>query len=341
MTPTLFISEQVATEFNEQIKDTLEAAPRALEVLIYRPETRYSAAQIASIEAAFYSRDIWQGTVNNRLSPVAKDFWSHLDGAPNLKWLQILAAGVDHEVYQPSIQRGIQITTSSGTNAEPVGLTAVTGLLMLARGFPHYIAAQQRRQWDPIPPARLPRDLRGQTALIVGTGNIGSVIARSLQAIGVRTVGLRRRAGAAEFFDQVLSLDALDSWLPQCDWLVLACPLNAATRGLIDARRLALLPRTAGLVNISRGEIVDEAALIDALGSGRLLGAYLDVFREEPLPADSLLWGLSNVLVTPHNSAASVGNYKRGVERFLHNLKAYMHEEPLEAVARQSELMSK
>lgn len=333
MKPTLFISEQVAAEFNEQISATLKDASRVLDLLIFRARASYTAAQIDSIEVAFYSRDIWQGTVNNALSPAAQAFWRHVDGARNLKWLQIVAAGVDQEAYQLSIQRGIQITTSSGTNAEPVGLTAVTALMMLARGFPHWIRAQQERRWAPIPPQHLPHDLRGQTALIVGTGNIGTVIARSLQAVGVRTIGLRRKAGTGNFFDQVLGLDALDNMLPQCDWLVLACPLTAATRGLIDARRLALMSRTTGIVNISRGEIVDEAALIEALEQRHLLGAYLDVFGQEPLPCDSPLWSMPNVLITPHNSSASDGNYKRGVERFLRNLKAYMHDEPLESVA--------
>src|SRR5690606_36243841 len=112
MTPTLFISEQVATEFDAQISAIRKAAPRPLDLLLFRPGESYTAEQVDSIEAAFYSRDIWQGTINNDLSPAAKSFWSYTDQARNLKWLQILAAGVDHLAYQPSIQRGIQITTA-------------------------------------------------------------------------------------------------------------------------------------------------------------------------------------------------------------------------------------
>lgn len=330
MKPSLFISQRAATEFYEAIENILAAAPRRLELLRFTPDASYTAEQINSIEAAFYSRDIWEGTVASRLSPAAQAFWPVTDAAPHLKWLQIVAAGVDNPSFQPSIQRGIRITTSSGTNAEPVGLNAVTGLMMLARGFPHWIQAQQKREWSPIKPPHLPKDLRGQTAVIVGVGRIGTVIARSLQAMGVRTIGLRRQPQAAEHFDQVLTLESLDGLLPRCDWLVLACPITPQTRGLIDARRLALLPRGAGLVNIARGEIVHEAALIEALTQGRLLGAYLDVFEHEPLPPQSPLWSLPNVLVTPHNAAVSSGNYQRGMELFLRNLKAYLRGEPME-----------
>lgn len=330
MKPSLFISQRVATEFQERIEGILAAAPHKLELLRFTPDASYTAEQIGSIEVAFYSRDIWEGTVANRLTPAAQAFWPLADAAPGLQWLQVVAAGVDNPSYQPSIQRGVRITTSSGTNAEPVGLSAVTGLMMLSRGFPHWIQAQQKREWSPIKPSHLPKDLRGQTAVIVGVGQIGTVIARSLQALGVRTIGLRRQARAAEHFDQVLTLESLDGLLPRCDWLVLACPITPQTRSLIDARRLALLPRSAGLVNIARGEIVHEAALIEALSQGRLLGAYLDVFEREPLPPESPLWSLPNVLVTPHNAAASSGNYQRGMELFLRNLKSYLHGEPME-----------
>ncbi|HEV2007541.1 MAG TPA: NAD(P)-dependent oxidoreductase, partial [Burkholderiales bacterium] len=158
----------------------------------------------------------------------------------------------------------------------------------------------------------------------------GTMIARLLQALGMQTLGIRRRVAPAEHFDQVLPLSAFDSVLPKCDWLILACPLAPQTHGLIDARRLALLPRTAGLVNIARGEIVDEAALTDALSTGRLRCAYLDVFTAEPLTSASPLWGLPNVLISPHNAGASVGTYARGVEIFLRNLDGYLGGRPLE-----------
>ncbi|MDB5862763.1 MAG: hypothetical protein JWO70_569, partial [Betaproteobacteria bacterium] len=243
---------------------------------------------------------------------------------------QLVSAGADHTHYRPAMTRGVRLTSSSGTNAAPVALTAVTGLLMLARGFPHWTRAQHRREWAPQAPAEHPRDLSGQVAVIVGVGQIGKIIARALQAMDVRTIGVRRQASPLEHFDEMRPIAELDVLLPHCDWLVLACPLTPETRGLIDARRLALMPGHAGLVNVSRGEVVDEPALIDALACNRIRGAYLDVFATEPLPPHSPLWSLPNAIVTPHDSTASSGNYSRGVELFLRNLEAYLNGGALE-----------
>lgn len=331
MSASLLITRQIAAEHQAALAEILAAAPRRLELLHFEPGLSCSTEQIASIEVAFYSRDLWEGTQAKHRSPEAQAFWSLVDAAPRLQWLQLVSVGLDHPVYQPSLRRGVRISTAAGTNAEPVALNALTGLLMLARDFPHWLRAQQRGVWAPIQAAQLPRDLGGQTALIVGVGHIGTRVARGLQALGVRTIGLRREARPAEFFDQTLGLAAIDEVLPRCDWLVLACPLNEQTRGLIDARRLALLPQGAGLVNVARGEIVDEAALVEALASGHLLGAYLDVFAQEPLPPESALWTLPNVLLTPHSASASLGTRRRGVELFLRNLGAYLQGAPLES----------
>jgi phosphoglycerate dehydrogenase-like enzyme len=330
MTPTVLISQKVVGEFGPRLAKIREFAPRKIEIIEFTPELVPTRAQLETIDAAFYSRDIWEGTVKDLLNRASQTFWSIVDEVPNIKWIQLVSAGADHRHYKPAMARGVRVTTSAGTNAEPVALTAVTGLMMLARGFPHWIRAQQRHEWSPHRGAIAPSDLRGQTAVIVGTGYIGTLIAQALKGFGVRTIGVRRRAAPAEHFDTVLPLAGLDFLLPTCDWLVLACPLTPETRGLMDMRRFALLPRHAGFINISRGAVVDEAALIDALANGRLKGAHLDVFAVEPLPAESPLWSLSNVIITPHDATASVGNYARGVELFLRNLEAYLHGGALE-----------
>lgn len=324
MTSSLLISRKVVDEFGPRLNAILQSAQPRLEILPFTPDTKTTPAQLASIEATFYSRDIWEGTIKTALSPAAAAYWPIVDAAPNLKWLQVVSAGADQRPYQTSMRRGVRVTTSSGANAEPVGLTAVTGLMMLSRGFPHWMRAQAKREWAPQLGAESPRDLRGQTVVIVGMGHIGMVIARSLQVIGMHTIGLRRRVAPAEYFDEVHALSALDALLPKCDWLVLACPLTPETRGLMDARRFALLPQGAGFVNISRGEVVDEAALAATLAGGHLRGAYLDVFTAEPLAPESPLWAMPNVIISPHNSATSVGNYARGVEIFLRNLETYL-----------------
>jgi phosphoglycerate dehydrogenase-like enzyme len=324
MNPALFVSKQLVSDFKEKLTGILARAPRKLDVLEFTPEVKLTAEQRASIEVTFYSRDIWQGTIKTRLSDAAIVYWPIIDAAPNLKWLQVVSAGSDQRPYQPSIRRGIRVTTSAGANAEPVGLTAVTGLLMLSRNFPHWMRAQQRSEWSPQLGAASPLDLPGQTAVIVGMGHIGKVIARALHALGVRIIGVRRNVAPAENFDEVQPLSALDSLLPKCDWLILACPLSADTRGLIDERRFRSMPRMAGFVNMSRGEVIDEAALTRVLASGHLRGAYLDVFTHEPLAKESPLWSMPNVIITPHNSSTGSGNYRRGVEIFLRNLEAYL-----------------
>jgi phosphoglycerate dehydrogenase-like enzyme len=287
-------------------------------------------AQIATIDAAYYSRDVWEGTVKSKVSPAARVFWEIVDRAPNLKWLSVFSSGTDHQQYQPHMQRGVRLTTGAGAQAEPVAVAAVTGLLALARRLPHWWAAQQRSEWAPLLGAEVPPDLRGQTAIIVGTGYIGANIARLLKAVGMTTIGIRKRVQPTEHFDEVHAISAIDALLPSCDWLVLACPLTPETRGLMDARRLALMRPSAGLVNIARGEVVDEVALAAALGAQRLGRAYLDVFTSEPLPRESPLWALPNVMISPHNAGASTGTYARGVEIFLRNLDAYVRGRPME-----------
>jgi phosphoglycerate dehydrogenase-like enzyme len=129
--------------------------------------------------------------------------------------------------------------------------------------------------------------------------------------------------------DEMRAPEELAALMPRADWLVLACPLTPETRGLVDAKLLAALPKTARVINVGRGEIVDEPALIEALRSGALAGAYLDVFQKEPLPADSPLWDLPNVLVTPHNSIASAGNQQRIYDIFVQNMQRLHAGKPL------------
>lgn len=329
MKPALLISQKIATEFGPRLREIMAAASQPLEILPLGLDLKATPEQLGSVAAAYYSRDVWEGTSKSAVSPMAGAFWNVADHAPNLKWMAVFSSGTDHKQYQPHLQRGVRLTTSAGAQAEPVAIAAVTGLLALARCLPHWLAAQHKREWAPLQGKNVPPDLRGQTAVIVGTGYIGACIARVLQSIGLKTVGLRRKVAPTEHFDEVLPLSAIDSLLPTCDWLILACPLTPETRGLMDARRLASLPRTAGLVNVSRGEVLDEPALADALAAGRLRCAYLDVFTVEPLAAESPLWALPNVIISPHNAGASTGTAARGVEIFLRNLVAYLHGKPL------------
>lgn len=329
MTSTVLISKRIIREFGPRINKILAAAPRKIELLPFSAELELTQAEIDPVEAAYYSRDVWEGTEKSTLSPAARAFWHIIDRAQNLKWMAVYSAGMDQKRYQDAMKRGIRLTSSAGAQSESVGLAAAISVLTLARGIPHWMTAQARCEWAPLRGNDVPPDIPGQSAVIVGTGYIGGVIARVLHAAGMKTIGIRRKGGAKEHFDQVLPPSALDSLLPACDWLVIACPLTPETRNLIDVRRLALMKPSAGIANIARGEIVDEAALIEALKNKRLTFAYLDVFHTEPLPPDSPLWRLPNVILSPHNAGASTGTYARGVEIFLRNLASYLNDQPL------------
>jgi phosphoglycerate dehydrogenase-like enzyme len=196
--------------------------------------------------------------------------------------------------------------------------------------------AQSRRAWIPLRGERTPRDLAGQAALVVGLGPIGREVARLLTAIGVRVVGVRRSAQPVEHCDATISFAQIREALPRTDWVILACPLSDLTRGLIDAEALRLLPPGARLLNVSRGAVVDEAALVEALRSGHLGGAYLDVFTREPLGPDSPLWSLPNVIFSPHSSSYSLGYADRVGEIFLDNLTRWRDGLPLRNVAEMS-----
>jgi phosphoglycerate dehydrogenase-like enzyme len=286
------------------------------------PEARLSDDEIARIEVAIYTVDVFETR--------ARSFFSAVRKAPKLAWLHTFNVGVDHPIFAELLGRGIRLTTSAGTTAVPIAQSAITGLLMLARGFPRWLEAQRERRWTQYRGANQPADLAGQTLCVLGLGSIGAEIARLGHALGLDVIGIRRSPRRDD--DPVAEIQppsALAQVLPRCDWLALACPLTEETRKLIDAAALARLPRGAHLINVARGEIVDEAAMIEALRGGHLAGAYLDVFEKEPLPADSPLWDLPNVIVTPHNSGAARGNSARVLELFVHNFGQWVNAQPL------------
>lgn len=312
---TLLVSNRLHAQRGADIAAQAErlGLPLELVVLPADPEGRLDEAGCARLDLAFFSADVFP--------QYSRQFFSTVRKAPKLQWLHVFNAGVDHPIYTEMIQRGVRLTTSAGTTAVPIAQTAIAGLLMLARNFPRWLAAQRERRWDPARTPDFPRDLAGQTMVILGLGSIGSEIARLAQALGLKVIGVRRSAmKPGDPVDELHPPQKLAELLPRADWLVIASPLTVDTRGLVDAAMLAKLPRGARLINIGRGEIVSEAAMVEALRSGRLGGAYLDVFEQEPLPPESPLWDLPNVLVSPHNSAAASGNDERVFQLFLANL---------------------
>lgn len=285
------------------------------------PDERLTAGDCARADIAFFSGDIFPR--------YSRGFFAATAQATNLKWVHVFNAGVDNPVFKRLLERGVRLTTSSGSTARPIAQTAIGGLLMLARRFPQWGESQRRHAWEPIG-EDLPPDLDSQMMVVLGVGAIGNEIARLARAIGLRVIGVRRspmREG--DHVDEMVPPSQLTGVLPLADWLALACPLTEETREIIDARAMAAMPRGACVINIARGEVVNEAAMIAALQSGQLGGAYLDVVSQEPLPPESPLWDLPNVIISPHNSSIAAGNEGRTVEFFLTNLRAWAKGEPM------------
>jgi len=282
-------------------------------------------------DVAFVSRDVTGLSTKHELAPSLKACYKVLEESPNLRWVHIHSAGTDRDVYVRLRAKGVQVATSSGANAEVVAQTALAGLLALSRKFPELVHAMHAKKWAPLLGSQLPSDLSGQTALLVGWGPIAQKVAQFLSVLGLRMKVVRQHAQAKSLVKtgndssqpEMLTFETIDSALPSTDWIILMCPLTETTRGLINARRLNLLAPGAGLVNVSRGEVVVERDLIEALQNGRLGSAYLDVFEHEPLPQTSPLWNLPNVILTPHSAGFSAGNELRVSHMFLDNLASW------------------
>jgi phosphoglycerate dehydrogenase-like enzyme len=283
----------------------------------------------ADADIAFVSRDVTGRSTKHEVLPATQRFHDLLRGARSLRWVHTHSAGADRSIFGELRARGVEVTTSSGANAGVVAQSAVAGLLALARDLPRLLAAQRERRWAPDID-RMPRDLAGQTAVIVGWGPVGRNIAALLSALGLRCIAVRRSAGAPDAAAvEIVGYHDLYAVLPRADWLVLACPLTDRTRGLIDGAALRLLPRGARIINVARGEVVVERELIAGLESGKPAGAYLDVFEHEPLPAQSPLWSLPNVIATPHCAGHSDGNEERVAQMFLANVRRWCDGVPL------------
>ena len=278
----------------------------------------------AHIEAAFISRDVTGRSTKFEIMPDTERFYTALRAAPNLQWLHVHSAGIDRDFYQQQQQRGVRVTASHGASDAVVAQSALTGLLALARKLPQILQAQQQRSWEPLlGEGKTPRDLQGQHAVVVGWGGIGQRIGQLLQVLGLE-VSVARHSGEPVGPDlRTVRYDQLHEVLPTASWLILACPLTDATRGLISADLLALLPAHACVINVARGHVIDEPALVQALQGGRLGGAFLDVFYHEPLPADSPIWGLKNVIASPHSAGFSDGNAARVRQIFANKLQLW------------------
>ena len=295
----LLVSHRFRSEHGDAFVAAARARGVALELLALPadPEGRLADDEAARAEIAYFSSDVFP--------QYGKPFFSATRKAAGLKWLHVFNAGVDHPVFASILERGVRLTTSSGTAAGPIAQTALAGML------------------------RLDRDVAGKTLLVYGFGKIGAELARLARLLDMRVIGVRRNAAPHAQADEMHTPDQLHALLPRADWLALTCPLTVETRRVIDATALAALPRGARLVNVARGEVVDEPALIEALQRGQLGGAMLDVFAEEPLAPDSPLWDLPTVIVCAHDASISDAYDARVNALFLDNLARWQRGEAL------------
>ena len=244
-------------------------------------------------------------------STAVHDTWPAADA---VRWVHTASAGVDRLAFPALLDSDATLTNSRGVFDTPIA-EYVTGLVIaMAKDLPGTLAAQAQREWR----HRESERVGGRTAVVVGSGPVGRATAALLAAVGMRVELVGRREG-----EGVHAVDALPDLLPRAEWLVLAAPLTDATRGLLDAAALAALPPGARVINVGRGALVVQDDLVEALASGHLGGAALDVFEREPLPADSPLWKLPGVIVSPHMSGDVVGWRDELETLFVDNLARY------------------
>ena len=249
---------------------------------------------------------------------------------PGLRWVQGTVAGTGEQIKAAGLSREelqrVMITSASGVHVGPLAEFCLMGLLHFTKDVPRLVADQRAHHWHhyPVP------ELRGGTLLVLGLGAIGTQVARLAKAFGMHTIGVNR-AGASDssHVEEVYSSERLHDVLARSDAIVVTLPLTDETQGMLDSEAFERIKPGAILVNAGRGGVIDESALVQALREQRLKGAVLEVFATEPLPIDSPLWDLPNVLISPHTAALSAHENERIVELFIENLRRYSRDEEL------------
>ena len=301
----LLLSYNASDDDLEQIRAVSDgistAAAGKLEEAIAR------AAEAEVIFAGRWSEELWRS-------------------ASDLRWVQSWGAGIERFLTPDFVASPVMLTNARGVYAIPIADQVMAFLLHFSRGLNRLVRNQLERKWQHAPVD----ELAGQTLGIVGIGGIGEEVARRAKAFDMRVVAVRRRPSlSSAYAEEVRGPDQLSWLLGESDYVALCSALTPQTRHLIGADALAQMKPTAYLINIGRGGLIDEAALAAALREGRIAGAGLDVFEKEPLPPDSPLWEMENVLITPHNAGSSPRSHERTMELFCENLRRYLAREPL------------
>ena len=243
-----------------------------------------------------------------------------LPDATNVRWIHTLAAGVDQLPFDLLRPLDIVVTNSRGLYADALAEFVIGAMLFFAKDLRRTVRNQEAKRWEPYTVTRL----EGQTAGVVGYGGIGQAVARRAQALGMNVIATRRQ--------RELGDPSIDDVIAESDYVVLSAPLTPSTYRLMNADRIASMKPSAVLINVSRGALVEEAALVAALQANRIKGAALDVFEVEPLPVDHPLWSLDNVLLSPHTADHTSDSHDRAMTFFLENLARFERGDALENV---------
>lgn len=291
--------------------DSIRAIAPGLTPIIYEGDDVLADDVLDSVNVAFFSSDVWPERSRGMVLSIIK--------AQNLKWLHTFSAGVDSPFFTQLMERGVQLTNSSGAAASPIAQTAILYMLALSRNVRAWFEHQNKREWERHPFV----ELDGSRLAVIGMGPIGEEIARLGVALNMTVEGIRRTPSGDEPCP-THPFSELRNVLGRADWVVLALPLTPDTAQMFNPELFGHMIPGSHFINIGRGELVDEDALIAALRSGHLAGAALDVFATEPLPEDSPLWGMDNVIITPHSSGASELSAHRSEDVFIENLPRFL-----------------
>ncbi len=333
--PAILISTYLEPEYVDRIRAGASCEVLYAPELLPRPRYRNDHGGVRPTLTAAQDQ---QWSTMLAAADIAFDFdWRApgdlLTTAPRLRWVQATSAGIGGFVQRYGLDGGdVTFTTAAGTHAAPLAEFAVAGALHFVKDVPGLMRSQRAHHWQ----RHVSGQLAGRLATVVGLGSVGRQVAELYHRLGVEVTGVGRAGGHYDVPPQirVVTTDELDRVLPDTDILVLACPLTEQTRDLVNAARVALLPTGAIVVNVARGQVIDEPALTEALASGRLGGAALDVFDTEPLPDASGLWDLPNVLVSPHSASTAANENAVLTELFHDNLHRHLRGEPLRNVYR-------
>lgn len=309
------LSNEFLERYGAQIR---QVAPSQIELVVVDG----NPADRAWTDAEILFKSEFATEISEAASPL-----SVIADMPRLRWVHSIYAGLDDLASPDLAARNIIVTNSAGVYAPMMAEYIIAMLVVLYRDLMTYMLAQTRHVWQPLHPLALPtQELYGKQLGIIGYGSVGRYLAPVARAFGMKVWGMRRTPTlpANEPLDRMLTPNELDELLQESDIVVISASLNKSTRQWLGARELGLMKRGAVLVNVARGAIVDESALVDALRAGHLLGAILDATTIEPLPSDHPLWDAPNVLITPHISGELPVGRQRSVDLFCENLRLYL-----------------